>query len=404
MLKNILKLNYKILCIKNVGYTPSKSNSLLIRYLKTEYSTLPNITNEEQNDIKDSKVTIDKEKMLKILQLEVDVARQEGRRVPDPTSIKEAQWDHLLNLKSRSARIKYYAYLWQLEKKRESREIKKIQKREEIAERRARLTEENQQNEHIIYGIGHTTFLLRVYDTTINNWQNNKLINAMKFGSKIVLDCGFDDNMNKREASNTAKQLMLLFADNRIHDDPFDLHFCNVNLNKDLMKVLQKHIPTIFEPSFPLNVHEKCFTEIFPKERIVYLTPHCKTELHSFNPDDIYVIGAIVDKVNNDPLSLAKAKRLGIRMARLPLDRYLTWSSGSGKSLTLDQMINIMLDIKTKNDWNNALRHVPRRKIVNDWQQKSREEKVKIRAKKFEFDISTWGDSKTSDQKNPFKN
>ncbi|CAD7015478.1 unnamed protein product [Ceratitis capitata] len=66
----------------------------------------------------------------------------------------------------------------------------------------------------------------------------------------------------------------------------------------------------------------------------------------------------MVDTVNNEPLSLAKAKRLGIRMARLPLDRYLQWGSGSGKSLTLNQMVNILLDLKTTKDWAQALKHV----------------------------------------------
>lgn len=70
-------------------------------------------------------------------------------------------------------------------------------------------------------------------------------------------------------------------------------------------------------------------------------------------------------QVNNEPLSLAKAKRLGLRMARLPLDQYLQWGAGSGKSLTLNQMINIMLDLKQTGDWMKALRHVPRRKVID---------------------------------------
>lgn len=69
--------------------------------------------------------------------------------------------------------------------------------------------------------------------------------------------------------------------------------------------------------------------------------------------------------MNKKPLSLAKAKRLGLRMARLPLDQYLQWGAGSGKSLTLNQMINILLDLKQSGDWSHALRHVPRRKITD---------------------------------------
>lgn len=51
-------------------------------------------------------------------------------------------------------------------------------------------------------------------------------------------------------------------------------------------------------------------------------------------------------------------------MAKLPLDRYLQWGDGSGKSLTLNQMISILLDIKNTGDWEYALRHVPRRKVL----------------------------------------
>lgn len=50
-------------------------------------------------------------------------------------------------------------------------------------------------------------------------------------------------------------------------------------------------------------------------------------------------------------------------MLKFPLDRYLQWSGGSGKSLTLNQCISILLDVRRTGDWNYALRHVPRRKL-----------------------------------------
>ena len=75
-------------------------------------------------------------------------------------------------------------------------------------------------------------------------------------------------------------------------------------------------------------------------------------------------------------------------MARLPLDRYLQWGAGSGKSLTLNQMINILLELKTTNNWTQALKHVPRRKIVDvsadELQQKRVLEK---RAKQLNFSL-----------------
>lgn len=46
--------------------------------------------------------------------------------------------------------------------------------------------------------------------------------------------------------------------------------------------------------------------------------------------------------------------------------RYLHWGAGSGKSLTLNQMTSILLDVKSSGNWDHALQHVPRRKIVQN--------------------------------------
>ncbi|XP_017079319.1 mitochondrial ribonuclease P protein 1 homolog [Drosophila eugracilis] len=314
-----------------------------------------------------------RDKRLKVLQLEADIAHQEGRRVPAIEFFQDHHWEHVLTLPTKSARIKYFAYLWQIAMKKESEQRKKALRAEGAERRIEEMRKEREENTHIIYGLGHTSLFLRIYDTTINHWQNNRLTRAMQFAPKIVLDCSYDEHMNNREASYAAKQLMLCFAENRLNDEPFDLHYCNAQMDSRTMQSLQRYIPTMLNPEFPMNVHPQCFTELFPKKNLVYLTPHCREDLVTYNPDDIYVVGAMVDTMNNEPLSLAKAKRLGLRMAKLPLDRYLQWGSGSGKSLTLNQMINIMLDLKKTGDWNAALKHVPRRKVVENEFQHRRE-------------------------------
>lgn len=47
--------------------------------------------------------------------------------------------------------------------------------------------------------------------------------------------------------------------------------------------------------------------------------------------------GCFVDNNQSQPVSLAKAKKEGLRMAKLPLDEYLQWAVGH-KSLTLNQV------------------------------------------------------------------
>ncbi|XP_034111671.1 mitochondrial ribonuclease P protein 1 homolog [Drosophila albomicans] len=339
----------------------------------------------------------EREKRLKVLQLEVDIAYQEGRRVPALEFFQEHHWARVLELPTKSARSKYYAFLWQIEMKKESNQRKKEERAVETERRVAEIRKERAENNHIVYGLAHTSMFLRIYDSTINHWQNNRLTRAMQFAPKLVLDCSYDQYMTNRESSYAAKQLMLCFAENRMNDEPFDLHYCNSNFEGNCMQILQRYIPTMHNPEFPINVHRECFTELFPKKQLVYLTPHCREDLVSYDPDDIYIVGAMVDTVNNEPLSLAKAKRLGLRMARLPLDRYLQWGAGSGKSLTLNQMISIMLDLKKTGDWDTALQHVPRRKVVDYHNER---EALNKRAGKFNVRIDhllkSEGDRRTS--------
>lgn len=70
----------------------------------------------------------------------------------------------------------------------------------------------------IEYGLARNTIFMRIHDTTVNQLYNNRLIQAMQFGQKLVVDCGYDSKMTNRENINCAKQLMLMFAENRMHD------------------------------------------------------------------------------------------------------------------------------------------------------------------------------------------
>ncbi|KAJ8934679.1 hypothetical protein NQ318_015148 [Aromia moschata] len=294
----------------------------------------------------------DLEHKLKVIMLEAEVMRQEGKLVPPISCLTQEHWKDLLNFPTRSARRKYFEFLFKIHKKKENRQNKKLERRQQWEEQREVADSEVEKQEETI-----EEFALEIRFTAQQH--------AMMFGQKLVVDCGYDADMTKRENTNCAKQLMLLFADNRLHSDPFDLHFCNVPCDSVLIKQLKKFIPTLYETSFPLNMHENSYLEVFPKDQLVYLTPHCREEMLEFDHNAVYIIGGIVDKVNNQPLSLAKAKKEGLKMQKLPLDKYLQWGSGSGKSLTLNQVICILNDIKVTGNWEYSLRHVPRRKIAD---------------------------------------
>lgn len=271
-------------------------------------------------------------KKLKVLVLEIDLIRQGGGTVP--SRIKTQNWIELLKLETRTKRRKYLTFIFKNEMKSNNFKIKK-EERKELREKEKELN--SQISSEGRYGINANTIVLRIYDQTITRFENSNLIRAMLFGQKLIIDCSYDKYMTTIEANNCGKQLKYLFSQNRLHPDPFNLYLCNINKECSTLQRLKQHIPTLYDDEYPINLTEKSYMDLFPKDKLVYLTPHCRNELETWDHDAIYIVGAMVDKHNQEPLSLGKAKENGIKYARLPLEKYLHWGHG-GKSLTLDQV------------------------------------------------------------------
>lgn len=184
---------------------------------------------------------------------------------------------------------------------------------------------------------------------------------AMLGAPKLVFDCSFSSEMTARENKETAKQLAHCFGLNRKHLQPFSLHYCGMDKQSLLWPLLQNTIPTLTKKPLPLQIYEEDACEVLPRDNLVILTPDSPNVLDKYNYDDHYVISGIVERGDKKPLTLAKAKRLNIRHARLPIDKYRRCRVH--KALTLDQVLRVMLEVKQSKDWDAAFKHVPSRKF-----------------------------------------
>lgn len=211
---------------------------------------------------------------------------------------------------------------------------------------------------HLISNVHHISF--------------HSLMQAKLFNPKVIIDCSYDTYMTSWEADSVAIKVARLQGANRQHPDSFDVHICNAAWNGVTMKCIQKAMPKILSPSHPIEVHTESPIDLFPSDRLVYLTPYAEHDLENVSPDDIYIIGAFVNKrfYKHQKISLAKAQAMGIRVARLPLEKYLVWQPGSSKCFELDRVFRILLELRVSGDWNKALQLVP------DWKAEQRDTKV----------------------------
>lgn len=181
----------------------------------------------------------------------------------------------------------------------------------------------------------------------------NRLHRAKLYGQKVIIDCSYEKYMTDLERSKVAIGLKRVYSENRKHPKPFDLQICGAPPESKIIKNLSGQIPTLLSKPSPTRVHSECFSQLFPKERLVMLSPDSDDVLE-YNFDDIYIIGGIVDYGRNDPLTLAKAKKLGIRSARLPLDN-LRMREGDSRELPMSSAISVIRERQVTNDWNEII-------------------------------------------------
>ncbi|XP_029978450.1 tRNA methyltransferase 10 homolog C [Sphaeramia orbicularis] len=285
--------------------------------------------------------------------------RQAGKLVPQ--EITDEQLQHLAELTTKSARKKHLKYLALKEGYKKARKEKQQQKKAEkqaMLEQRRRDAEEGDGEEGIIW---KNTLFLQFWSRTLDKLLGWRTAQAMIFGQPLIFDLSYEANMSKREIENTVSQLMEVEGWNRRATEPYHLHFCNLQPDSYYKQELLKRYGAETWDRLLITSTEKQHVDLFPRERLVYLTADSPNVLRTYDHSKVYIIGGLVDRSIQSGLSLANAKRLKLATARLPLDEFLHWEIGA-KNLTLDQMMRIMLTFKETGKWEEALKFVPRRK------------------------------------------
>ncbi|KAF1396446.1 hypothetical protein FQV23_0008047, partial [Spheniscus humboldti] len=279
----------------------------------------------------------------------LEMWRLAGRSVPE--NISEEQLKTFMECPSKSAKKKYlkYLHLKELHKKNDKRKMDEKRERRLEAEEQASKTDETKRNSFIC-----------LWANCMDRTYGWRAAQSMIFGQPLVFDMSYEKDMSVREVANTVRQIVLSEGCNRRSVDPFHIHFCNFKGDSLYHKEFIKHYREAWGKLL-ITVTDQCYTDVFPKHKLIYLTADSPKVMKTFDHDKIYIVGSMVDRSIKTGVSLARAKRLGLETAALPLEKYLLWNTG-GKNLTLDQMMHILLTLKDTGDWKKALEFVPKRK------------------------------------------
>uniref|UniRef100_A0A7I4YSQ1 RNA (guanine-9-)-methyltransferase domain-containing protein 1 n=1 Tax=Haemonchus contortus TaxID=6289 RepID=A0A7I4YSQ1_HAECO len=276
-----------------------------------------------------------------------------------PSQIKSEDWLVLLECHTRKQRLDHLKFLRNRELEREKDLLKKRLKTP-LPPR-----EKQEESDHVLY-FPHTKL---AKDQRSMAWQ--KVARAHRCGEpSLVVDCRFLPLLSPRGAELTAIQLKYMISENRDDRAPWQLYFTSFDYSSERIRRLKdRHLSVIASPSTcsPI-ISPQSFTDLFERDRIVYLSPDADEEIEDVKQSDVYVLGGIVDRVAEKGIprqaSLETAVSEGVRCKKLPLDKYVKWKSGT-KFLTLTAVSTILRDVYSSGgDWEFALRkNIPVRNI-----------------------------------------
>ncbi|EPY51877.1 tRNA m(1)G methyltransferase Trm10 [Schizosaccharomyces cryophilus OY26] len=193
---------------------------------------------------------------------------------------------------------------------------------------------------------------------------------------RVVLDCGFDELMNEKEIASLCQQFTRCHSANRTALHPVELYATDFGgrlearqeyVLRGQQKNWKRYHPTT-------NSYLEEFVN--EKEKMVYLSADSDETLHELKEDEIYIIGALVDKNRYKNICDEKAKSQGIRTAKLPIGEYIRMSDR--KVLTVNHVFEILSLWLEHRDWEKAfLEVIPKRKgLASLDEEESREQSL----------------------------
>ena len=114
-------------------------------------------------------------------------------------------------------------------------------------------------------------YILRpIHKEMAHRHQNINLSYGWNHGQPLVLDLGVEYRMSNLEGADMIRQMNNLYSSNRQHWEPFNLFLCNYDARDSTHRRLAETRET---ENRLWNVTRQCFTRVFPREKIIYLTP-----------------------------------------------------------------------------------------------------------------------------------
>ncbi|KAK6463565.1 guanine-1-methyltransferase-domain-containing protein [Scheffersomyces coipomensis] len=184
---------------------------------------------------------------------------------------------------------------------------------------------------------------------------------------KIIFDCEFDELMNQKEIVSMSNQITRSYS--AMRHCQYSLPIIISSFNKSLKSRFDNSVGQykLWNKSIEFKTNDT-LEELLDKQDLsnyVYLTPDTEEVIETIESNKTYIIGGIVDKNRHKQLCLNKANKLGLKVGKLPIDKYIELNGRH--VLATSHVYELCCKwFENNGDWEKAFNDVlpPRKKIT----------------------------------------
>ncbi|KAF5292610.1 hypothetical protein FQA39_LY13943 [Lamprigera yunnana] len=172
----------------------------------------------------------------------------------------------------------------------------------------------------------------------------------------VIVDLSFDELMISKDMGKVIKQILRVYTENRRASAPMQLHLTSfIGRCKEEMS---KHIG--YE-NWDMHFHGADYLDVFPKEKLVYLSSESDNVIKVLEQDKVYIIGGLVDHNSHKGVCYKKAVDQGIAHGQLPISEYFNFKAR--KVFTINQVFEILLRVSEGRTFKDAFEMVLPKRI-----------------------------------------
>jgi ribonuclease P protein 1 len=341
----------RILCRNELNFT---KNSQIIRCLRTDddgqdetedlpYPERRNHTNLREFLVKkqshlsrkifSTEQSVEERKIC--ILTEMELLKEDGIRMP--SMINDKHWELLLSEPNRVFKnlmlVSLFLFIClQIQKlktfllysylsKKESFKLGQQERKERI-ERTKELREDLSEDGPITNYPGHRSIIGHISGK--NSYLMNYALSSFILNNPaIVFDFQFEDAVqNDAITRSLIFQLFQSYGRNIDSRNPFRMYFANLKKNGIFDKAMRAR-------NIKLDDHcivdtEKSYLDLFPREKLVYLSPDARDNMTQVDEDKVYIVGVLADRSStHTKYTYLQAIKDKIKCERLPLEKYV---------------------------------------------------------------------------------